>query len=81
MLVQSCSLACSSQLRTGMNIEELVEQTPSDFEKDKNAANYIWGQAYEKALTEIHSSLKARSIAFAETLLIRSSSEIGKSPR
>ena len=41
MLVQSSSLACSSQLGSGMNIEELVEQSLSDFEKDKNAANYI----------------------------------------
>ena len=52
-----------------MNIEETVEQILAEFEKDKNAANYIWGQAYERALTEIHPSLKARSVAFAETVL------------
>jgi len=55
-------------MRIGLNIEETVEQFIADFEKDKNAASYIWGQAYDRALTEIDPSLKARSVAFAETV-------------
>ena len=52
-----------------MNVEETVDKIISDFEKDKTAASYIWGQAYERALTETNPSLKARSIAFAQTVL------------
>jgi hypothetical protein len=52
-----------------MNIDETVEQLLAEFEKDKNATNYICGQAYERALKEIDPSLKARTVAFAGTLL------------
>lgn len=53
-----------------MNIQETVERIISDFEKVKGSAtNYIWGQAYERALNETHPSRKARSVAFAETVL------------
>ena len=43
-----------------MNIQETVDQIIADFEKDENAANYIWGQAYERALTEIDPSLRGK---------------------
>jgi|KBSMisStaDraftv2_1062788.scaffolds.fasta_scaffold1256690_1 hypothetical protein len=63
-----------------MNIEETVEQILAEFEKDKNAANYIWGQAYERALTEIDASLKARSVAFAHTVLYGRRLQLRESP-
>ena len=63
-----------------MNIEETVEQILSDFEKGKNAANYIWRQAYERALTEIHPSLNARSAAFAQTVLYGRRLQLQESP-
>ena len=53
-----------------MNLKETVENIISDFEKVKaSATNYIWGQAYERALIETDASRKARSVAFAETVL------------
>jgi hypothetical protein len=50
-----------------MNIEETVERIISDFEKGKG--NYIWRQAYDRALFETDPSRKGRSVAFAETVL------------
>ena len=50
-----------------MNIQETVESIISDFEKSKG--NYIWRQAYDRALFETDPSRKARSVAFAETVL------------
>jgi hypothetical protein len=53
-----------------MTLKETVESIVSDFEKLKaSATNYIWGQAYERALTETDPSRKTRSIEFAETVL------------
>ena len=63
-----------------MNIEETVEQILAEFEKDKNATNYIWGQAYERALTEIDPSLKARSVAFAQTVMYGRRLQLQESP-
>ena len=65
-----------------MNIEEVVEEIIADFEenKNKNASKYIWGQAYESALTEIDPSPKARSVAFAETILYGRRRQLQKSP-
>jgi hypothetical protein len=63
-----------------MNIQETVEQIISDFEKDRNAANYIWGQAYERALTEIDPSLKARNVALAQTVLYGRRLQLQNSP-
>jgi len=50
-----------------MNIEETVERIISDFEKGKG--NYIWRQAYDRALFETDPSRKAKTVAFAETVL------------
>jgi len=63
-----------------MNIEEVVEEIVADFEKNKNAPNYIWGQAVESAVTEIDPSPKARSVAFAETILYGRRRQLQKSP-
>jgi hypothetical protein len=63
-----------------MNLEETVEQILAEFENDKNAAYYIWGQAYERALRQIDPSLKASSFAFAETLLYGRRSQLQESP-
>ena len=63
-----------------MNIEEAVERLISDFEKDKNAANYIWGEAYERALNEIDPLRKARSMEFAETVLCDRRQQLQESP-
>ena len=52
-----------------MNLQDVVEQILAEFENDKNATHYIWGQPYERALREIDPSLKASGIAFAETVL------------
>jgi hypothetical protein len=53
-----------------MNLKETVESIISDFEKVKaSATKYIWGQAYERALSETDASRKARNVAFAETVL------------
>jgi len=74
------SLGHFARLRTDMNIEETVEQILAEFEKDKNATNYIWGQAYERALTEIDPSLKARIVAFAQTVLHGRRLQLQESP-
>ena len=64
-----------------MNLKETVESILSDFEKLKTSGtNYIWGQAYERALTETDPSRKAWSIAFAETILYGRRLQLEKLP-
>jgi hypothetical protein len=53
-----------------MNIEETVEQFIADFERDRGSgANYFWGEAYDRALTETEPSRRRKSFAIAETIL------------
>jgi hypothetical protein len=64
-----------------MNLKEAVESILSDFEKLKaSGTNYIWGQAYERALAETDPSRKSRSVAFAETVLYGRRLQLEKFP-
>jgi len=64
-----------------MNLKETVESILSDFEKLKaSGTNYIWGKAYERALTETDPSRKSRSVAFAETVLYGRRLQLEKFP-
>jgi len=64
-----------------MNLKETVESIISDFEKVKTSGtNYIWGQAYQRALTETDPSRRTRSVAFAETILYGRRLQLEKFP-
>jgi len=64
-----------------MNLKETVESILADFEKLKaSGTNYIWGQAYERALTETDPSQRTRSVAFAETVLYGRRLQLEKLP-
>ena len=64
-----------------MNLKETVEGIIADFEKLKaSGTNYIWGPAYERALTETDPSQKTRNIAFAETILYGRRLQLEKLP-
>jgi hypothetical protein len=53
-----------------MNIEQTVDRIIDEFQRDRESATrYIWWTTFDRALIEIEPSRRARSSAFAETVL------------
>jgi hypothetical protein len=53
-----------------MTIQETVERFITEFEQNReNGMKYFWWEAYDRALVETDPSRRARSVAFAETVL------------